>query len=231
MRYSVQTSSYLSRASYSFEREGISNVSFTYDRFGNRKYTTMSERRRFIKAARAQESSSIRTFCLVLAFTGARLSEVLALTPRQIDFAAGVVVFRTLKQRKRDKDAPTFRAVPVPPSLLQEIEKVHAIKAAQHHSSRIDERIWPWCRTTAWKRVKEVMQTAKITGLQASPKGLRHGFAVGALVAGVPDITVMRWLGHARIETTMIYAEAMGAEAQTIAQRMWKPLLRTGLQA
>ncbi len=69
------------------------------------------------------------------------------------------------------------------------------------------------------------MDAAGIRGPQASPKGLRHGFAIGALVAGVPDTTVMRWLGHARLETTMIYTEAMGAEAEAIAKRMWKPLL------
>ncbi len=75
------------------------------------------------------------------------------------------------------------------------------------------------------------MERAGVVGLQASPKGLRHGFAVGALVTGVPDTTVMRWLGHARLETTMIYTEALGAEAQAIAQRMWKPLVPRDLSA
>ncbi len=75
------------------------------------------------------------------------------------------------------------------------------------------------------------MHQAGITGVQASPKGLRHGFAVGALVAGVPDMTVMRWLGHARIETTLIYTEAVGVEARMIAKRMWAPLLPPDLLA
>ena len=204
-------------------------MSFTYDRHGNRKYTTIKERRRFLSAAKTQAPLPVYTFCLVLVFTGARLSEALALTPRQIDVDAGVIAVRCLKKRR--PDGVTYRAVPVPSRMTRALDAAHAIKRAQHDPQRIDAPIWPWCRTTAWKRVKEVMDAAGIDGLQASPKGLRHGFAVGALVAGVPDTTVMRWLGHARLETTMIYTEAMGGEAQAIAKRMWQPLLRNDLLA
>jgi integrase/recombinase XerD len=195
-------------------------VSFTYDPEGNRKYLTLSERKRFIRAANSLEDTTVRAFCLLLAFSGARLSEIAMLTPRQVDLEAGMIVIRCLKKRYRPGFPPAYRAVPIPKFLISEITSL--IRMLERDKS---DRIWPWCRTTAWKRVKEVMRLAKISGVQASPKGLRHGFAVGALVAGVPDITVMRWLGHARLETTMIYTEAIGAEAQTIAKRMWEPLL------
>ena len=32
---------------------------------------------------------------------------------------------------------------------------------------------------------------------------------------------VQRWLGHAQLSTTAIYAEAVGQEEQEIAARMW----------
>ena len=214
---------------YTSQGGGSAGVSFTYDHHGNRKYTTVRERRRFLRAAKTQARPAVSSFCVVLVFTGARLSEVLALTPRQIDVDAGVIAIRSLKKRR--PDSATYRAGPVPLRITRELDAAHAIKRAQQDPERIDAPIWPWCRTTAWKRVKEVMDAAGIDGLQASPKGLRHGFAVGALVAGVPDTTVMRWLGHARLETTMIYTEAMGGEAQAIAKRMWEPLLRNDLLA
>ena len=215
-------------------------VSFTYDKDGNRKYATDSERKRFIRAARAHPSATVRTFCLTLVFTGARLSEVLELTPRRIDSEAGVVVIRCLKKhKKKQKEGepppppppPVYRVVPLPKTLLQELYAVHAVTAAQEDPERIDERLWPWCRATGWKRVKEVMKAARIAGIQGSPKGLRHGFAVGALVSGVPETNIMRWLGHSRLETTMIYTNAVGAEAQIIARRMWKSLLGSDLKA
>lgn len=49
-----------------------------------------------------------------MAFTGARISEVLALTATRIDAADGAVIFETLKQHKKRM----FRAVPMPPGLI-----------------------------------------------------------------------------------------------------------------
>jgi hypothetical protein len=33
---------------------------------------------------------------------------------------------------------------------------------------------------------------------------------------------VQKWLGHAQLSTTVLYAEAVGAEEQDIARRMWE---------
>ncbi len=65
------------------------------------------------------------------------------------------------------------------------------------------------------------MAEAEITGLQASPKGLRHGFGVQAVQSGVPLNLVQKWLGHAQLSTTAIYANAVGPEEHAIAMRMW----------
>ena len=59
---------------------------------------------------------------------------------------------------------------------------------------------------------------AGISGPQASPKGLRHGFGVAGVQAGIPLNMVQKWLGHAQLSTTAIY---VGAEEQAIAERMW----------
>ena len=66
------------------------------------------------------------------------------------------------------------------------------------------------------------MATAGVDGPQATPKGLRHAFAVTALQGGVPITMVKRWLGHARLSTTEIYADAIGPEEQVIAGLFWK---------
>lgn len=205
-------------------------VDLLYDRYGNRKYINEEERRRFLRAAKAADSSSVFTFCLVLARTGGRISEVLALTPRQIDIDGQVIVYRSLKKRIKEGDDPVYRAVPVPARLLRKLDAVHQIKAARQDPMRVDERLWPWCRRTAWTRVKEVLETAGVMGIQATPKGFRHGFAVDALVHEVPVVIVQEWLGHANIEMTAIYSKAVAAEARAIAHRMWGWRLRPGLR-
>jgi site-specific recombinase XerD len=54
-----------------------------------------------------------------------------------------------------------------------------------------------------------------------SPKGLRHGFGVAAVTAGISLNLVQKWLGHTQFTTTAIYANAVGAEEKDIARRMW----------
>lgn len=74
---------------------------------------------------------------------------------------------------------------------------------------------------TGWRVVHAVMEQARLSGPHACPKGLRHGFGVQAVSAGIPLNLVQRWLGHAQLSTTAIYANAVGEEEQNIAARMW----------
>lgn len=184
-----------------------------FDQTGTRKYLTAVERQAFIQATK-RSSPQIETFCLTLAYTGARISEVLALTPRRIDREAHCIIFESLKKRRRG----VFRAVPVPDVLLQKLAEVYALEDTQ----AADQRLWPWSRTTAWGYVKTIMAVAKISRRQAMPKSLRHAFGVGGTMAGVPLNLIQRWMGHSRIETTAIYANAVGDEERALAKRMWK---------
>jgi len=197
----------------------FNSLSSVYDAYGNRKYLTFSERKAFLDAA-TNTSPDVMTFCFMLAYTGARISEVLALTPARIDHQAGVIVFETLKRRRRG----LYRAVPVPPEFFGVLNHVHHVVNAQKKVGKIDEPIWLWCRTTAWTRVKEIMAIANIVGVQASPKGLRHAFGVLAVQSGVPLNMVQKWLGHADLSTTVIYANAVGEEEVSIASKLWDRL-------
>lgn len=184
---------------------------------GSRKYLTAREREDFLKVAERADRQ-VRTLCMTLAFSGCRISEALALTGDRVDLAAGVLVFESLKKRHTG----VWRAVPVPPALLDALDLVHGVREAQGKRDRGKSlRLWPWSRMTAWRRVAEVMAAAQIDGIQASPKGLRHGFGVAAVSAGIPLNLVQKWLGHAQLSTTAIYADAVGTEEKNIAARMW----------
>ena len=119
------------------------------------------------------------------------------------------------------KTSDVFRTVPLPLGLLAKLEEVHDLRVKQRDPMLTDQRIWTWCRTTAWTKVKQLMQRADVNGAWAVPKGLRHGLAVvGTTEAGVPLNVMQRWLGHARIETTAIYTNALGPEERALAERM-----------
>jgi integrase len=113
----------------------------------------------------------------MLRWSGARISEVLALSPAAIDIESGVASIETLKHRKRG----IVRQIPSPPNVLRELDRVFELRIAQRDPQFATLRIWHRSRTTAWRRVKAVIATAGITGLPAMPKGLRHGFGVNAV--------------------------------------------------
>lgn len=183
---------------------------------GSRKYLNAAERRRFLESAQ-QLPPYERSFCQVLAWSGARISEVLALVPAAFDIESGAASITTLKRRRRG----IVRQVPLPPDLLTNLDRLFGLRAAQRDRERAGERIWRFSRTTAWRYVKAVMASAGITGTPAMPKGLRHAFGVKAFQANVPPHLVQRWLGHASLRTTAIYADVMGPEERAFATRMW----------
>ena len=192
---------------------------------GKRLYLTDSERKKFLAAA-DDEDRGVRSFCYVLAHTGCRISEALQLVGERVDFAAQAITFESLKKRKRG----IYRAVPVPPAVLEMLAMVHGIKdkkkmaAPKKKTASAKDSPPPlgdFGRTTAWKHVTAVMKAAGVKGPQATPKGLRHGFGVAAIQAGIPLNFLQRWLGHAQLTTTAIYANAVGPEERNIAARMW----------
>lgn len=184
-----------------------------YDVRGQRKYLTQQERDRFLKAARSAPTP-VRAFCEVLAHTGCRISEALALTPDRVDPAAGVVILESLKKGRQG----VFRAVPVPTGLLDTLARLQQRNARDGLTSNL----WSWSRTTAWRQVRGAMRAAEVDGARANPRGLRHSFGIVAVGADVPVTLIQKWMGHADISTTAIYLDASGFEERRIAFRMWQ---------
>jgi integrase/recombinase XerD len=182
-----------------------------YDTQGHRLYLTSSERDAFRRAAE-QAPREVRTYCHTLLYTGCRPSEALALTADRVDFQAQTLTFESKKKRRPG----IYRAVPVPATLLDALDLVHGIR-----DRKAKAQLWTWSLKTAYTRVIAVMQRAGIDGPQASPKGLRHGFGVACIEKGIPLNLVPRWLGHAQLGTTAIYADAVGDEERGIAARLW----------
>ncbi len=187
-----------------------------YDTHGQRKYLTASERNAFLKAAKNFDKSTF-TLCWLMSVTGCRISEALSLTTRSIDVTARLIIIECLKKRKRG----VFRSVPVPSELIELIIEAHDLRDAMK-DPRCSVHLWAFSRVTAYRRIRKVMDVAGINGSQAMPKGLRHSFGVTAIQSQVPLNLVQRWLGHADMRTTAIYASASGPEERSIAQRMWR---------
>lgn len=186
-----------------------------FDLQGQRKYLNQEERKQFYQIANADRRQDVRLFCLLLFYTGARISEIINLSITSIDFSNKSVIIQTLKRRRKN----VFRQIPLPDFLLEELKMF--IEKFDTPIPEIENSIWRFSTRSASRYIKGVMNEAGIKGTKSSALGLRHGFAVHA-VTKVPITQVQKWLGHAHLKTTAIYLDVCGVEERELAQKLWR---------
>ena len=184
------------------ESEGV------YAKNGKRKYLTRTEGREFLRCAAHLEERR-RIFCEVVYYTGCRVSEALGLTRTALDASEPVLHILCLKKRGKT----VIRRIPIPPRLAKELRQLAPPNDV--------DRMWPYCRTTGWQIIKNVMIAAGISGIQGTAKGLRHGFGVRSVLVKVPVSVIQGWMGHAHVETTAIYLAVKDDEERELMRRTW----------
>lgn len=182
---------------------------------GQRKYVNGAERKK-LASALAKLPQSERLFVQAFLWTGARVSEILSISPDSCQLEGAIVAVRTLKRRRF-----IVREIPVPRRFMRELDRSFGLRAKQRNARLASVPIWRFHRVTGWRLIKSVMAVAGITGVRASPRGLRHSFGVGAIAAGIPLNIVQRLLGHSSMTTTAIYTEATGPDERAIVARFW----------
>jgi len=129
----------------------------------------------------------------------------------------GRIAIKTLKRRSK----ALVREVPIPDALVQEFAMVHFHELHDFEGWVFSDDDTPPPRIACYRWVKYVMGLASIHGPQACPKGLRHGYGVHATKQGVQLHMLQKWMGHADMKTTAIYATALGRDEAEIAARIW----------
>ncbi|MBB5352947.1 integrase [Haloferula luteola] len=162
----------------------------------------------FGEAASKLPNLKHQLFCLVLLNTGCRISEALSLRRSHVDVGGGALVFLTLKQRGE----VNYRPVPVQDSLIEALMVLPTLE---------DGRLFDFGRTTGWKLVKWCMDSAGISGIKATPKGLRHGYAIGCVSIGLFQGDIQGLLGHKRPETTAIYTTHITEDIRGKFHKIW----------
>lgn len=178
-----------------------------FDSEGKRKYLTTKEGRNFLKAA-AMLDKREHLLCEALYFLGCRASEATMLTKDDIDVTDHTIRVRCLKKRGK----LVTRRIPVPEKFVVALLSL---------DTKGGDRIWPVSRMKVWRIVRKVMTEARIEGIHASPKGLRHAFGVRAALANIPVSIIQRWMGHSHPITTAIYLEVRDEEERKMIARTW----------
>jgi len=148
-----------------------------------------------------------RTLLRFLYLSGARISEALALTWRQVHFDEQRILV-TL----HGKGGKT-RHVALPVSLTKELQALYKIRL----SSVVFESVrgHRLQQSNAWRIV---CAAAAAAGLKQkpSPHWLRHAHASHALRRGAPVHLVQATLGHASLSTTSVYAHVESNESSSM---------------
>ncbi|NQS97845.1 MAG: site-specific integrase [candidate division Zixibacteria bacterium] len=154
-------------------------------------YFTLEEVELILKMLKEKSEDMWRLVVLALE-TGGRLSELMALTGKDIDLQNAQVLFRgpTTKSGQR-------RYVPL---RHEAVEKIKQWRLKQR------QRVFKWKHPTNasknFRRLLKELNLWKTSNGTRSFHTLRHTYVSYLLMAGVNIFTVSRWLGHSSVNVT-----------------------------
>ncbi len=133
--------------------------------------------------------------------TGARVSEFVSIQVEDVFFDEQMILIRKAKGGKR-------RYVPILPELAQELRT--------HLRDRTTGYLFESNRHADFspRRIQQlVKETADLAGInkRVSPHVLRHSVATTLLEHGMPLEQIQKFLGHAKLDTTQVYAASTTA--------------------
>lgn len=153
-----------------------------------------------------------RTLLELLYGTGARISEITALSVDDVADTDGILTI-TGKGNKQ-------RIVPVGRAALEAVEE-YLVRArplfatGKSHALLLNTRGGPLSRQSAWAVTKAAAQRAGIEK-QISPHTLRHSYGTHLLEGGADVRTVQELLGHSSVTTTQIYTHVTAENLRSV---------------
>ena len=135
---------------------------------------------------------------LIMACTGARVSELLELTYQHFDGINLVVRIPTVKQRRKQRKP--IRIVPIPYELYDLVTRF-----AQAYNKKPDDRLITVSRQMVRIWVQEAARRAGLLDDRAHPHTFRHTFAMLCVKNSVNFWSLNDWLGHRDPMNTYVY--------------------------
>ena len=159
--------------------------------------------------------------------SGGRVTEVLRLRLSDLVEAEGALRLTNLKQRRRGQK---HKLVYVSPDLLSQLRAFATdarLGATSFFFRSRQSKTRPMSYAQCWRLIRRYAAAADVQvigpdGQVRAPNGrdFRHGAAVHQVRQGVPLSEVQQQLGHARIDTTSIYAKLANPERRAMADRV-----------
>ena len=137
----------------------------------------------------------------VLGATGRRLSEVLLLTTRDVDFQNRTITWRVLKKRRADY----YVTLPISQRLEEVLRRYIVLNG-------VADKLFPVSRRQAHYDVKKALNEVGLYSWR--PHDLRHAFILEALLNTRSIELVRRWTQHSSYKLLLEYARVVGMEVE-----------------
>jgi integrase len=162
-----------------------------------------------------------RVLYLAAAMTGLRQGELVALRWRDIDWAAGLLRVRRSYTRGtygKPKSKRSSRAVPLADRIAAGLERHFQRSNYQADDDLVfchPETGNPYDASRLRRRFSKAVARAAVREVRFHD--LRHSYGTAMASAGAPLRSLMEWMGHADLKTTLIYADYSPGQAQGAA--------------
>ncbi len=154
----------------------------------------------------------------ILYVGGLRLGELLALTPKDIDFNSNVINIKHSYQRINKKDVITspktksgIRKVEMPKELMDELRSY--IEWSYHLNS--DDRIFHYGKSTLHRIFSQGTEAAGLNEIRIHD--LRHSHVSYLISKGLSVPAIAKRIGHTNKSVTMAYAHMLETEQEKVS--------------
>lgn len=170
----------------------------------------MQEHRRLLKWALKMKMDDMYLIMKIFAKTGIRVIEIRFFTIEKLSWSMQI------------ENKGKFREIIVPRDLIREIRKYCRKKNIRsgYIFRAPRDKTKPLPVSTLEERIKRIARKARINPKKIHPHAWRHLYAKEAKKAGVEDLELKDLLGHARLETTAIYAKTSSKEKREKIEKM-----------
>lgn len=115
----------------------------------------------------------------------------------------------------KEPPKPRYRVIPISPSLVGTIASY-----VMNNGFNKADFLFSLSRMMVYRIIRSAGEKIGLEKERAHPHSFRHGFAVNATLSGVPPMVLRQWMGHASIESTLIYTEALAQDTKQYLRNM-----------
>ncbi|GEM_PF-1680550 len=178
------------------------------------RYLSLEDIQRVRNAFRNTDFENLVDFYLG---TGARLGEGLSLRWSDLDLKKGLVTIKGINAKGKRNRVISLNHSPMLLDILRNMKKRGDGKVFGPQDKKGKE-LPQW---SEWRVGRHISKVLTSIGLPwATCHTFRHTFASHLVMAGVPLYTVQKLLGHAQIDTTMIYAHLAPEHNEAMMARL-----------